>query len=555
MNSREQTLAVIVLGAMVASVGAAGGYFFILKPLSDASTAEATVGGEITALEEQLDAQTAAAKKLREARSRGLPADEALARSEYLVALERMIEASGIKPGSFTVTPKTADGGRGVPELTKGKPIYNRVACVVTFKHADAAALARFLRKYYQFGLLHQITDLEVKREEDHTKKGDKGEFRDDLTVTFTTEAIIVDGGENRKTLLPVPPALAAAAGGALQVGAAAAAETGRGFTARASTPTLTTLNRDYDLIVRKDPFHGPLIDTPPPPFKLAALRDVKVKPDEKHDPIKVTVSGDGSVGATVTAVVSGSLYAEGALPVEKNAIHLPRTSATEGTATVTVIATSGDGVKTEKASFKVSVAEPDKATKAEPKEDISGVIILTGTAPRSDGTAWAQVFDNANRLRYTIEAKPTGVHVMKEWFTRQWKKDTDYDHPPGVLAISDDDTGTKRTFRVIAVDIDGLIVADLKPDGAGHEHPKARPGGGPPRGGFPGGTTKQGHANPLAAVGGNMIAAIPPVKYYRWPVGQPLKDIKLLKEDEAKKIQKLVEAAGPVFDVATVVP
>ena len=71
-----------------------------------------------------------------------------------------------------------------------------------------------------------------------------------------------------------------------------------------------------------------------------------------------------------------------------------------------------------------------------------------------------------------------------------------------------------------------------------------------------PGVPAKQGPANPVAAVGGNMIAAGgPPPKYYRWNVGQSLATIKAIPEDEAKKIVEQAEAAGPVLGVAAAAP
>ncbi len=108
-------------------------------------------------------------------------------------------------------------------------------------------------------------------------------------------------------------------------------------------------------------------------------------------------------------------------------------------------------------------------------------------------------------------------------------------------------------------MDIDGLIVADLKPDSWALDKPKEvgkgdRPGKGPPPG--PGkGPPKQGHANPLAVIGGNMIAAVPPPKFYRWPVGQSLKAIRPLTDDEVIKVRKAVEASGPALDVAITAP
>ena len=557
MNSREQTLAIILIGAIVATVAGAGGYFFVLSPLNKQRNAEAALRSEIAELEGQVEAQEKAAKRLAVARVRSLPADESLARREYTVALERMAEAAGV-PKGYTITPKSADNSaRSVPEVTKGKPVYTRLAYDITFKKVDMAAVKNFLERYHRLGLLHQITSLNIKKDDDPSAKSKSS--RADLTVILTTEAIIVDGAENRKTLLPVPTAFAAIGGAALYRGMAASPEYARGVAPQALVPVLAANPRDYNLIVQKDPFHGPLPpEKEPEPFKLLSLKDVKVKPEKTPDPVKVYLTGEGAVGAKVTAIAAGSLFAEGALKVESkpdsktHTIELPSTSASEGTATISVIATSADGSKIEKASFKVSLEEVVEV-KREPGEDISASIILTGAAPRSDGTAWARIFDNANRLRYTIEATPKGVTVLKEYkraATLPWRKDVDHDHPAGVLVISDEETRTHRTFRVVAVDIEGLIVADLKPEGAA-EKPKAPPGKGvwPPRD-----KPKPAPANPLAAIGGNMSVAVQPPKFYRWPVGQSLKSLKALSDEDARKIQKAVGASGPVFDVSSVV-
>lgn len=541
MTPRERTLALVLIGAVVLVVAGAGGYFLVLEPLQSARAAEDALGGEIADLEKQVAAQRQTADRLKAARVRSLPADEALARREYSVALERLIESAGI-PKGYTITPKNVDNtARAVPEITKGKPVYTKVAYEVVFKRADAAALTDFLERYYRLGLLHQITNISIKKDEETGAK--KGPVRNDLTVTFTTEAILVDGAENRRTLLPVPTAFAALGGGAALAAMTATPEGGRGVSPSVQVPVLATNPRNYDLIVRKDPFSGPVIDPPAVPFKLAKLSDVKIKPDATPDAVKVAVSGDGSLGAKVTAVASGPLFPEGALKVDPKtfAIELPKTSATEGSSTVAVIATSADG-KIEKGSFKVSVEEtppppPDVG------EDLSAVIVLIGVTTESDGTAWARVLDNANRYRYQIDATPQSVKVRKETLIgpgRPWRTDSDHDKlPAGVMQLSAT-TKSTRTLKVVAVNSDGLVVADLRPT-----KPDAAKAAWPPRPG------RQGPGHPLAALGGNMVVAVPAPKYYRWPVGQPLSGIKPLKDGEVQEILKTAAVSGPVFDVA----
>ncbi|QJW97185.1 hypothetical protein [Frigoriglobus tundricola] len=544
MTSREQTLAIVLLGAIALTVGGAGGYMFVWQPLQQQQAAEEKLTKEIAELNDQLAVQTKKEKQLQSARVRSLPANEELARRAYPMALGQLAEAAGV-PKPYSVLPKNADGAsRNVPEVSKGKPVYTRIAYDVTFKHADMAMIKEFLEGYYRLGLLQQITSLHIKKEEDPI--GKNAGKRNDLTVTLTTEAILIDGAENRRTLVPIPTAFAAAGGAAIFNGMsnykghdAKGLEFGLGVTPVVTVPVLSPNPRDYSLIVRKDPFNGPLPVVPPAPFEVARISDVKVRPNERPDPVKVSVSGEGSTGATVVALAAGDLFAEGALKVDPatRAIELPETSAYEGTSTITVIATSTDG-KESKKSFKVSVAEP----KAPTGEDISAFVVLIGVTRSDDGKAWARILDNANRMRYQIDASRSGIKVAKEEIfipRRGWQATADSKGlAPGVMVISAPGCATHRTFKVIAVDTDGLIVADMQAP------PKDT------RGGRPAGKP---HANPMAALGGNMIVGPPALKYYRWGVGQSLATIKLLKDEEAKKVLQHAEAAGPVMDVAAV--
>lgn len=552
MNPREQTLATVLLGATLLVAGGGLGYFFLFKPYEEARAAEDALAAEIADLEAKSSALRQTAQKLAAARTRSLPADEALARREYTVALERMAEAAGV-PKGYTINPKQADNSpRAVPEVAKGKPAYTRVAYELVFKNTDMWALEGFLKAYYDLGLLHQITAMTIKNE---TEPGAKVPRRNDLTVTITTEALLVDGAENRRTLLPVPAAVAAVGGGLLQRALAATPEAARGLRSAGYAPPYNAA-RDHTFAVLKDPFCGPL--PPPPPFRIGKLADVKVKPDEKPAAVKVALSGDGAPGAKVTALVSGPLFAEGALKYDPKAgtIELPATSATEGTATVSVVAVNAEG-KTERATFKVTVDAPaETVVEKAPTEDISKVILLIGVTPRSDGTAWARVADNANRTRYEVNVERGGIKVKKEYLIsaeRGWRTDGDHKAPAGAMHISDDFSKTNRLLRVVAVDGDGLIVADLQPGGPPKPPAKApMPGKGPRPGPGAGAVERQGPGAPLAAVGGNAAVAVPQPKYYRWPVGQSLAALKPLTEKETAEVLKLTAATGPIIEVAS---
>jgi hypothetical protein len=173
--------------------------------------------------------------------------------------------------------------------------------------------------------------------------------------------------------------------------------------------------------------------------------------------------------------------------------------------------------------------------------------IVSTG----SDGTAKAIVKDGANPYKYEIDATGKGITVTKWWqlTAKTWKKDLDYEHPPGVLAISDGDaTATRRTFKVIAIEHDAIIVCELtRPDPP--KGPSKMPmmpgkGGGRVLGGA---SPRQGPGDPLAAVGSNLAIAIGQPVYYRWSSGKSLKELVKLKPEDVKTILNRVKAEGPV--------
>lgn len=577
MTPRDQKLALVLIGVMALTAGAMGGYFFVYEPIQQNRAAEVALQQEINELDAKANDQAVKLKKLAVQRAQSLPADQTpgqgIARQEYIVALQRLVETAikaaeeaGVPRGEIksSVVWKVMDNTvRSVPEISKGKPIYTKLGYTVTIKKADMWVVRDVLKGYYDLDLLHQITSFSLKKEDENTKGPAK---RNDLTLEFTTEAIIVDGPPNgpqfRRTLLAIPTAFAAVGGGALLQIMERNTETGRGASARPTVPVLATKSRDYSLIVLKDPFNGPL--PPPPPFKLSPPRDVTVQQDEKPSPVKVTVSGEGAAGTKIRAIASGSLYPEGEeLKVDQRtlSIELPRTSAEEGTAKIEIIATSADG-KVAQSSFKVSVEKAKTVDRGNPdddKDDIASAIILTMlTIRHEDGTASAAIRDSANRQRYEIEVVGKKVTINKFYFIKDKKKEDDTDKN-GILAISDDNSRTKRTFKVVGVDAEGLILEDQKPASAAKPEMAPRPkgGSGPARSVPP---SKQGPATPIAAIAGNVatgLALTPkaPPKLYRWTVGQSLASIASLSDEEAMKVLKQAADGGPMLDVAVINP
>ncbi|AWM41714.1 hypothetical protein GobsT_71920 [Gemmata obscuriglobus] len=570
MTPRDQKMALLLIGATALIVGILGGYFFVYDPILKGRAAEAELQGEIAELREKADQQDAKLKMLKVQQVQSLPADQTIAKQEYFVALESLIgraihtaEEAGVPRGEIkaAINVKAVDNSaRGVPELSKGKPMYTKLAYTVVVRKADMWVVRDVLKAYYELNLLHQITHFNLKKDDENAKGPVK---RNDLTLEFTTEAIIVEGmttgPQYRRTLIAVPSAFAAAGGGGLQQVLERNTEIGRGASARPSLPVLATKPRDYSLIVLKDPFNGPL--PPPPPFSLEPVKDVTVKQnDTRAATVKLAAKGEGAAGATyrmIVSNVSGQPLPEGEIKGRGPTFELPKTSAGEGTAKVEVIAKSAEG-KEARTTFRVKVEpEPETPIVTPPiKDDVSHAIILTMlTIRHEDGTASAAIRDGANRQRYEIEIEGKKVTVGKFYYIKDKKKEDEVDKS-GVLLISDDSSGTKRTFKVIGVDGEGLILEDLKPSGDAPKTEAPRPRGpGGPRGATP---PKQGPANPVAAMGGNMasgagiVASAP--KLYRWTVGQSLYTMTKdgpLSERDAQKVLKQAADSGPMLEIA----
>ena len=551
MTSRERTLAIVLLGMLLVGGGGVCGYMFVYSPLQQKKAAAQKLQGEVDDLELKALTMKKNLPQVAEVKRQSLPPDESIAKAQYKLLLERLLLEAKIT--NYTLPDgRVSAASRSTPEVAAKKPAYRTLTFQIDFSKADIWQIADFLYDYYQLDLLHQITDLRITRE---NKSADP---RNGLNVHITSEAIILDGVEPRSALFPVTAAVAAVAGIPGLEAVVIKPELARRLTTTTSAPVLATRSRDYSWLAQRDMFYGPL---PPPiitkPAEFAILRPDNVTMDRNEKPkdVRVRLTGEGSIGAKIEATVSGSLLPEGALTVDPKTltITIPAidTDASDyAYSTVSIVATAANG-KTAKGSFLVAPTKSEKA--AAPTIDIAGVIKLVIVSTASDGTAEAMIKDNANPYRYRISVTTKGIEIIKEWPAtgRTWKRDRDYDYPPGVLLISDEETATKRVFKVIAIEHDALIVVEhVLPEPARDAKHPVMPGKGPR---LPGGPAKQGPADPLGAIAGNLATAIPQPVYYRWSTGKSLRDLLdpkgkcKLSPEEVKKIFGRVAASGPV--------
>ena len=298
MNPRERTLSVILIVGLVVVVGGFLAYQFVWSPLQAKAAEAKTLETETADLDAKVKKYQQDARRLADAKKRSLPADENVAKLQYFLTLEKMLIGAKVAEG-FSIGVRSPDN-RTTPILTGKQPVYTKVAYEVQFKKADMWQVYDVLTAYYKLNVLHQITALTIKRDDETggpaaTRRTGN---RNDLTVTFTTEGIILDGAENRRTLLPVPQAFAAVGGFAGYTAVNQSPDAGRGLTPTQFAPVVATKPRDYSLLVLRDIFHGPY--PKPAPLGVERINDVTAKVGEEIAPVKVGFTYDDVIDGKV---------------------------------------------------------------------------------------------------------------------------------------------------------------------------------------------------------------------------------------------------------------
>lgn len=286
MTARERILVYVLGGLALGGVGYAAVTMFV-QPIRAHNARikelkESIENRQIELLTDQRNNQ-----RLQALLPLTLPANRELAEAEYEAMLVRLFRDSKISGGKYAK--QTSSLTDPEPELVPsapgkpGKKAYAKVIYKIDFEKVTLAKLAAFVERYHKAPLLHQIVSCTVK----HSASGpsalkQKAEERTDLTVTLISEAVLMDGAPERKTLYAVPDVFGAALGVPALYGLREDTEK-----ARYLTPTpdpayyaLADIKREYDLIAARDAFHGPLpipevkivdkgkekIDEPPPP-------------------------------------------------------------------------------------------------------------------------------------------------------------------------------------------------------------------------------------------------------------------------------------------------
>jgi hypothetical protein len=557
MSPRERNMAIVLIALILLFVSGAVGYALVYQPLSQKQIAAAALVAEIQKKQGEYDKLKEERKRLAILKERSLPADQALAHREYSEMMSRLLQQAKA-PQGFRIRPLSPDN-TGTPTLSPKKLAYTKLAFEITFEKADMWVVHDFLKGYYTLGLLHQITSFDIHTDSQPastTRGKPAADTRKNLDVKLVTEAIILDGADSRRTLLAVPSAFAAVGGMAGFDALLLTPEATRGLSPIQFSPVLATRPRDYTFIVQNDLFHGPL--PPLPSIGVEKIADIASDIGKPIDPVKIRLSGDlGPTGkVTLEAKADGKILPAGSVKIdsEHKTLTLKPAKGLTGEADVTVTARTEEG-KQARARFSLKITDPDLAKGSEEKKklpDISDSIKLIIVVTGSDGKASAVIRDNYNPLTYEIEVTVSGrIKVTKyEHFGARKKKDRTYDDPELLIFSDDGISSTKRTFKVVAIDSEGLIVADLKP-----EKDKDKPKG-PAKVMAPmprGDKSSLGAADPLSVIAGVAVLSLKPVAdptqptLYRWTSGGALSKLKEVPKDEAKKILQKASESGPV--------
>jgi hypothetical protein len=199
MNLRERKLALALLGVLALLAGGFLLYQLYLAPLNASYDEIAGLKEQISRREEEIDAINKKKSQLDLWRKLSLPRDVDFARLEYDKYLDGLVRSCKFSEDTIVSSSarQQAAASRG-PVLKNKQPVYTRIDCGVLGR-ATLANLVSFLERFHRTPLLHRIKKMTIRRPATSTP----GQERDELNVDLTIEALVLEGAENRKTLMP----------------------------------------------------------------------------------------------------------------------------------------------------------------------------------------------------------------------------------------------------------------------------------------------------------------------------------------------------------------
>lgn len=340
MTSREKRLTAIFLGLLFV-VAILLGYVFLYLPWSQAVAKRKQLEDDLFSKTSQTNGLIKESREIRQLHERSLPLDQNIARREYDWLLTDLIRKAGIQQG-FSITqqllkdkdnqtiPILPESGGVVAAKGKEKYSYQKMTFEVKLSKVDIKMVSEFLRLYHEVQLLHHISNITISKKDDNTGSAATRRTRDrtnpdewkDLEVVLTTEAMILDGVDNRRTIMSLPAATAGLVGYGMFNAVSKQPDMGRALALSQAGYVKTKAgkieqnqifensNRNYASLIAKDLFHGPIPPEPPPPPPI-----VPPPPPPKIDISQfvkfneISRRGDGTVSIQLRDVYNNYFY------------------------------------------------------------------------------------------------------------------------------------------------------------------------------------------------------------------------------------------------------
>jgi hypothetical protein len=224
MTQREKLLATTLLVLLLVLGGGVVLHLFVWTPLSDLSAQinstretvlkrQAELASETQQLNEliRLDPRLKLWQKISlpprnpEDKKPGVSPEEqkrkhlAQMQVEYERYLSELLRSSGFRSDSIVITSRQPDR-RSTPAVKGKEPLFERLAFGVTGR-ANFASTITALRRFHETPLLHQIRTLTIALAAERT--GRSTNAAGTLDVNMVVEALVVNGAEERASLLP----------------------------------------------------------------------------------------------------------------------------------------------------------------------------------------------------------------------------------------------------------------------------------------------------------------------------------------------------------------
>lgn len=196
MKQREKTMALVLIVLMTVVLGGLVYFQYYASQVRALDTRQRTLDDDADNANLELAKISTAAGRLGQAKKLSLPADVAASKRDYNLYLEKQLRDSGFpKAAPPTIVLKQSELRAATPAAKR--PPYTKLTYDVRGS-GNLQSLVEFLDRFYRTPLLHRIRSLTLTRPQTVTR----GQDKESLDILITIEALILDGAENRKTLI-----------------------------------------------------------------------------------------------------------------------------------------------------------------------------------------------------------------------------------------------------------------------------------------------------------------------------------------------------------------